>query len=74
VAVQIAVGDAGVGVHAAVAEEGPVTADVLEAREVHAGDEDFFLVAGASGQLDAERVGMNEEPQNSMPGPPAGAS
>jgi len=50
-------GDAGVGVDAAVAKEGPVATDVFQTVEVHAGDQRLFLVGGASGEFDAERIG-----------------
>ena len=42
--VEIATGDAGVAIDAAVAEEGPVAAGVFEEFGVDLGDEDLFLI------------------------------
>jgi len=56
-AVAPAVGDGGVGVDAAVAEEGPVAADFFDAGAVTFDDEDFFGGVAGFGEGDAEGVG-----------------
>ena len=52
-----AFGDAGVGVDAAVAEEGPVLAGDFDEFGVEVGDEDLFFVVGGLGEDAAEGVG-----------------
>jgi hypothetical protein len=42
--IEQAIGDWGVGVDSAVAEEGPVAADVFEGFQVHVAYQDFFAV------------------------------
>ena len=54
--VKEAAGDALVGVYAAVAEEGPVAAGVLEELAVNLCDEDLFFVVGGLGDDAAEGV------------------
>ncbi len=52
-----AAGDGGVGVDAAVAEEGPVLAGGLDQGGVEGGGEDLFLVMGGLGEDAAKGVG-----------------
>src|SRR6185369_6259934 len=49
--------DAAVGVNAPVAQERPVAPHIFDALAVHFADENLFLVNGALGDDDAERVG-----------------
>ena len=61
-----------VGVDAAVAQERPVAAHLLHAREVHLADQDLLLVGRRLGDHDAEGIGDERRAPELEPGPPSG--
>src|SRR5580704_12452347 len=54
--IEQAIGDRRVGVDSAVAEEGPVAADVFEGLQVDVADQDFFAVVRGFGEDSSEGV------------------
>jgi hypothetical protein len=55
-AIEQTIGDRGVGVDSAVAEEGPVAADVLEGLQVDVADQNFFAVVRGFDEDSAEGI------------------